>query len=383
MRKRIVANASERYDVAADASGRHLRTSVWRQRMAGVVFLLCPVFLSPAWAQTKFIQAVDEYVPAPGQFVNLLPPYVEGDTPATMAQKCTDSIGGGNSRPDLPMGRTRSVTLGAYGGFITFHFDHPIPNISGRRDFAVWGNAFANNAEPAVVMVAADVNGNGLPDDTFYELKGSEYDNPQTVHHYSLTYTYRPMGDTPWTDNQGATGFIARNDYHKQEYFPQWLAGQGTLTFSGTLLPKNATFMGGMFLLKAYAYGYADNQPNLDDSDAPNSEGCGFDISWAVDDNGHPVTLDRIDFVKVCNAMNQICGWIGETSTEITGAEDLHLEASLEWVEEQAKIATSCMDAVPARPTPGAAASHDLSGRPTASSAKGLRISKGKKHFVK
>ena len=54
-----------------------------------------------------------------------------------------------------------------------------------------------------------------------------------------------------------------------------------------------------------------------------------MDISWAVDAEGNAVSLDHIDFVKCYNAMNQQCGWIGETSTEITGAEDLHLEASL------------------------------------------------------
>ena len=119
-------------------------------------FIIYHLAFSPAGAQNKFIQAVDEYVPAPGQFVNIMPPYTEGDTPESMALKCTDSIGGGNSRPDLPKGQTHAVTLGAYGGYITFHFDHPIANIEGQRDFAVWGNAFTNNAEPAIVMVAID-----------------------------------------------------------------------------------------------------------------------------------------------------------------------------------------------------------------------------------
>ena len=157
-------------------------------RVIGLSIILYTLSVSTAGAQTKFIQAVDEYVPAPGQFVNLMPQYVEGDTPESMALKCTDSIGGGHSRPDLPTGTTHAVTLGAYGGYMTFHFDHPIANIEGQRDFAVWGNAFTNNAEPAIVMVAIDENGNGLPDDTFYELKGSEYDNPQTVHNYTITY---------------------------------------------------------------------------------------------------------------------------------------------------------------------------------------------------
>ena len=354
-------------------------------RVIGLSIILYTLSVSTAGAQTKFIQAVDEYVPAPGQFVNIMPQYVEGDTPESMALKCTDSIGGGHSRPDLPTGTTHAVTLGAYGGYMTFHFDHPIANIEGQRDFAVWGNAFTNNAEPAIVMVAIDENGNGLPDDTFYELKGSEYDNPQTVHNYSITYTYQPMSDTPWTDNQGATGAVARNDYHKQEYFPQWLTDRGTLTFSGALLPKNASFRNGQFLLPAYDYGYADNQPNLIDYEYPNAEGCGLDISWAVDASGQPVFLDHIDFVRVYNAMNQICGWIGETSTEITGAEDLHLEASITWADEKNKEATAS-DAILLQNSNGLRTSNDtdynLSGRPSAKAVKGIHIRNGKKHFI-
>jgi len=354
-------------------------------RLIGLSIILYTLSVSTAGAQTKFIQAVDEYVPAPGQFVNIMPQYVEGDTPESMALKCTDSIGGGHSRPDLPTGTTHAVTLGAYGGYMTFHFDHPIANIEGQRDFAVWGNAFTNNAEPAIVMVAIDENGNGLPDDTFYELKGSEYDNPQTIHNYTITYTYQPMADIPWTDNQGTTGAVARNDYHKQEYFPQWLTDRGTLTFSGALLPKNASFRNGQFLLPAYDYGYADNQPNLINYEYPNAEGCGLDISWAVDAYGQPVALDHIDFVRVYNAMNQICGWIGETSTEITGAEDLHLEASITWADEKNKEATAS-DAILLQNSKGQRTSTDteynLGGRQSAKSAKGVHIRNGKKYFI-
>ena len=266
-------------------------------------------------AQSKFIQAVDEYVPAPGQFVNTLPEATAADTPATMAQKCTEAIANGNGG---------MITLGAWGGYVTFHFDHPVVNVEGQRDFAVWGNAFTNNAEPAVVMVSVDANGNGRPDDTWYELRGSEYANSKTVHGYRLTYTYSAMQDVAWTDNKGGSGVVARNSYHAQEYFPLWLASEGTLTFEGCRLPDNAYYDEAtrQFLLPAYAYGYADNQPNTD------VEGCSMDIGWAVDDAGQPVTLDHVDFIRCYNAMNQVCGNIGETSTEITGAEDLHPDAS-------------------------------------------------------
>jgi hypothetical protein len=132
------------------------------------------------------------------------------------------------------------------------------------------------------------------------------------------------MGDTPWSDNQGMTGSVLRNTFHSQEYFPLWLAAQGTLTFRGARLPDNAVMNGNTYLLPAYDYGYADNQPNS------NTDGCSLDIGWAVDDEGHPVSLNHINFVRCYNAMNQTCGRLGETSTEILGAEDLHLDASIQ-----------------------------------------------------
>ena len=55
----------------------------------------------------------------------------------------------------------------------------------------------------------------------------------------------------------------------------------------------------------------------------------GFKIDWAVDDRGRHVNLTHIDFIKVYNAVNQYCGWIGETSTEVAGGIDYHPDAEL------------------------------------------------------
>lgn len=309
---------------------------------------------------SAFIQAVDEYVPAPGQFVNTMPEATADDTPQTMAAKCTKRLAGDTRE---------MVTLGAYGGFITFHFDHPVANVEGQRDFAVWGNAFVNSAEPAIVLVAQDTNGNHLPDDEWYELRGSEYNNPLTLHDYELTYTYNAMGDTPWIDNYGLTGSVLRNTFHSQEYFPLWLATQGALTFSGARLPDNAVQNGNNYLLPAYDYGYADNQPNSD------SKGCSLDIGWAVDKEGRPVRLTHINFVRCYNAMNQTCGWIGETSTEIVGAEDLHLNASIQHYQGISDVMVMPRQAVQ---------TFNLLGRKVSIvSRKGLYVKNGKKYVIK
>ena len=43
---------------------------------------------------SKYIQAVDEYRPAPGQYVNDIPEYEAGDTEVDMIRKCNESVAG-------------------------------------------------------------------------------------------------------------------------------------------------------------------------------------------------------------------------------------------------------------------------------------------------
>lgn len=294
-------------------------------------------------AYSRYITKVYEYCPAPGQFVNTMPPYETGDTYADMLRKAEESISGTN---DI------MVSLGAFGGYITFGFDHSVTNVPGQYDFKIYGNAFyaadkpnpdnpdsGGSSEPGIVMVSFDRNGNGIPDDTWYELAGSEYHKPETTHNHTITY-HRPdrnrvptphpdisaIIDTayiPFTDSNGMTGHIAKNVYHSQSYFPMWLSGQTqTITFSGTRLTGNAVDESGngtYYVLYPYDFGYADNHPNEIDDKAS------FNIEWAVDSLGNPVHLPCIDFIRVYTAVSQSCGWLGETSTEISRAEDLHI----------------------------------------------------------
>ena len=159
-----------------------------------------------------------------------MPQYEEGDDAKEMARKCTETIGGDKGG---------LVSLGAYGGYITFHFDHSIANVKGEKDLYIKGNAFKDNSEPGIVMVSQDVNGNGLPDDPWYELSGSaDVDSVgKVVYGYEITYTKDAMQDIPWTDNQGRSGVVNRNTFHAQEYFPLWLSSP--LRFEGILLPRN------------------------------------------------------------------------------------------------------------------------------------------------
>ena len=300
-----------------------------------LIISLLPLGLIAAAQNSPYIAAVDEYVPAPGQFINTMPAYEEGDNAETMARKCTECLANDASR---------TVCLGAWGGYITFHFDHPLVNVAGEMDLYIKGNAHTGNSEAGIVMVSQDMNANGLPDDTWYELSGSA-DTDGFVVRYDYELDYWKLGDSldvAWSNNLGNSGFINRNPFHQQEYFPAWL--ESPLTFAGTLLPDNATDTSGngsYWVLEPFRYGYADNLPNAD------TLGCSFDIGWAVElITRENVPLRFVDFVRVYTALHQDCGWIGETSTEISGAEDLHPDAalSLETIALHRDEATTCFD---------------------------------------
>ena len=286
---------------------------------------------------SAYISKVYEYCPAPGQFVNEMPRYEDGDTYETILQKVEESISGTN---DI------MITLGAYGGYVTFGFDHTVINVPGEKDFRIWGNCFyellqpdkkGGSAEPGIIMVSYDTNCNGLPDDEWYELAGSEYDSKYTRHAYSITYR-RPdpnreiVADEDnslddiyyigWSDNAGQKGYIAKNIFHNQDYFPKWI-NSDEITFSGSLLPNNAKDISGngsYFVLYSYPWGYVDNHPN------EYADLNSFDISWAVDSDGNPFNLPGVDFIRVYTGVNQYCGWLGETSTELSRAKDLHID---------------------------------------------------------
>ncbi|MHC5352619.1 cell surface protein [Myroides sp. LJL115] len=275
------------------------------------------------------ITRVFDFQPAYGQFVNKYPAYTQGDTKVEMLHKVQELL----SKPKADL-----VSLGGFGGFIEFGFDHSIVNVPGQADFRVLGNAFiaqenqiltTGASEPGIILVAQDKNRNGKPDpNEWYEIAGSEYHNAKTIKNYQITY-YKPTADldaakgqvleyVKWSDNQGNQGYKPKNASHQQSYYPLWIE-HSSITFEGTLLPDNANKTQNSWSYTMYDYGYADNYPNTHDKSA-------IDISWAVDKDGNKVHLKAIDFIRVYSGVNQQVGILGESSTEITGAVDLHLE---------------------------------------------------------
>jgi hypothetical protein len=277
----------------------------------------------------QYVGSIIEYKPAPGQYIN-------------------DSYGRPSAAASIVGVTNGLVTLGFYGGYIVVGFDEPVKNDPDNPygvDFTVFGNASLGSSEPGIVMVMKDENGNGKADDTWYELRGSDHFLSSVVKNYQITYT-NPGGatDVPWTDNLGNNGVVETNSFHTQpyypgdEYFPE--IDQTSYTLSGTKL-KDRTSQGTFWVNYRFDYGYADNNPvnfgePVDVPDNPYtldvSEGCGgdaFDIDWAVDANGDPVSLDEIDFIKIYNGVAVNAGTIGEVSTEIAGIATVTPNASI------------------------------------------------------
>lgn len=245
-----------------------------------------------------------DYIPAPGQFIN----YQTGTTKAKALQDLQTALNNGSA-----------PYVGAYGGYWIVGFDHSVDNVAGKADIMIKGNAFESWSEPGIVWVMQDENGNGLPDDTWYELAGSEANKPETRTRYAITY-YKPQAagsNVLWTDNFGGTGSVDYNGYHSQAYYFPMFISEDHYTLTGTCLKSTMT-IADLETSPGYAWGYVDN---WGDGSRPNYE---FHIEDAMDAKGNKVNLKYIDFVKVHTAMTGKGAAVGEISTEADIPTDLN-----------------------------------------------------------
>lgn len=315
------------------------------KKIAAIIFALAFSIETEA----QYISSIIEYTPAPGQFTN---------TPAwgtlTAAQSLIGSING-------------HLSLGAFGGYVIFKFENPVknnPNNPFGVDFTIFGNPLQDMdnpnivgwSEPGIVSVMKDENGNGLPDDKWYELAGSDYFFSSTIKNYSVTYENPNLpnaANVPWTDNHGNSGEVLANSYHTQPYYPIADSfphiNQTEYTLTGTKVADNLD-MRKPSMIKSYkkAFGYVDNQfvgespytkpDNPYTNEKENAGGDAFDISWAVDENGNYIDLDEIHFIKVHNAVLADAGWLGEVSTEIRGAAVVEPNSSISGIMDMVVI---------------------------------------------
>ena len=333
------ATGNESFTFVADAAGEYSIVATATAMRGDDIITLTHKFVVTVYEEGAFYRPqsgasnaewnkIFDYTPAPGQFINELKTGGFDGTQTTMET----AIAYAEER----LRDENWVSLGGFGGYIVVGFDHSIDN-SGDYDFGIMANSFAGSSEPGIVWVMQDENGNGLPDDTWYELAGSETGKATTIQNYAVTY-YRPTGPmmpVQWTDNLGNYGEVDYlKQFHRQDYYyPLWIEAD-SYTLTGTCLePRNydASGNGSYWVNDQYDWGYADNFSPVDRlTEDDNAEGevnaNHFKISNAIDCDCEPIHLNYVDFVKVQVGVNAKSGWLGELSTEVCGFFDYNMK---------------------------------------------------------
>jgi len=257
---------------------------------------------------SAYITTVYQYVYAPGQH-------------AALAKKTDISNFIGEPTTDKSF-----LYLGGFGGYVVAGFDHNVTNGDG-LDFEVFALKGAS-PEPGIVYVMSDTNGDGLPNDAWYELKGNQF--PNSKRHYWVRY-YKAVADNSnitWKDSEGSKGEL-KSDYGSAYSATWWWPATTTdsITLYGTRLPDSyintSTTSAQNWVVPStlFTWGYAKNLSGTDyDTDLGANK---FDIANAVDSLGNSVNLPHIRFIKVQTSVFQQAGWLNEVSTEVRGAKDL------------------------------------------------------------
>jgi hypothetical protein len=218
-------------------------------------------------------------------------------------------------------------SLGAAGGYWVYRVD-PQPY------YRISGNPMATWSEAGIVWVQEDKNGNGIPDEMWYELKGSdeyypsakEYDK-QITRRYAITYvkgTGAPtvngydqvMRDIYWADSRGRSGKMGGG------WSSPWGVTGDWVTFTGTLLRDTGNIVTGDYSAFNEMGGYVDcwaygERWSTKDTYAR------FHVEDAMRADGTPAHLQNIRFIKVQTAILFYGGIFGDVSTEISGADFL------------------------------------------------------------
>ncbi len=220
-----------------------------------------------------------------------------------------------------------TTSLGNYGGYVTYKFNTPVMNDPKNPygvDFRISGNAFngaPTTQEPGQVWVSQD-------GENWYALAGSEHYENATDWNYSVKYINNGTNICDYVDSNGVSGPVSGRiaaKYPDSEFYTTVEIPENELTLGGVCLAvqREPSTKNGI----QTQFGYVDAYPYKIDNlaynpyiETPTENGIDgqFDISWAVDENGYPVRLDYVNFVKVQTATFIDGGAFGEKSTEVS-----------------------------------------------------------------
>ena len=279
-----------------------------------------------------------QYSGMPDKVVDYICPfsqYTNNGTPANVPYgnmyRAVGSLRGGNfdaAGADL---YTSPPSIGNLGGYITYYYEDAIwddPANPYGIEFIINGNAVSGNssfAEPGNVSVSEDGK-------TWYKLAGSiHYDD---VVHWNQKVIYR-KGENETTlvqvgDEEELSSAIR---FPRASIYPlyQWETAEKdriTLT-TDRITPQAESNEYGNTIPTYPAFGYADCGLRDTTNQASNPYAGlktwgesgrvdGFDLAWAVDDDGNPVELTNgIHYIKIATATMIDGGAIGEKSTEV------------------------------------------------------------------
>ena len=249
-----------------------------------------------------------------------------------MGSQYTNGNNGVNPETTLAGGL---ISLGNFGGYVTYYYENPIidnPNNKYGMDFYVIGNSQESNIDSMAELGQVYVSEDGQ---NWYALAGSEHYEDKAIWDYTITYTKGDDGKAYWTDNYGnSIDYAAKAWPSASVYYMNDTANQDSYTFKGVLFESQlGSITGDSTSTGSYAakakFGYADyyasnvSVATLTDVNSyveNPSKANGFDLAWAVDEDGIPVDVSEKEFhyIRVATASNIYAGAFAEKSTEVT-----------------------------------------------------------------
>jgi hypothetical protein len=204
-------------------------------------------------------------------------------------------------------------SLGSAGGYEVWAVD---PQAS----YNISGNPLDAWREPGVVWMQEDRNGNGLPDELWYELPGGDETHPtwknQITRRYAITYFKgsdygskneygQLIREVYWADSRGRAGMIPGG-------FPSpWGVVGRWVTYTCTLLRDDGVIFAAGYNMDGLD-GYVDCTSNI-----------AFPVSRAVRADGTSANLSAVKFLRVQTSMFRYGDIFGDVSTEIPWADFL------------------------------------------------------------